>query len=221
MAPGEQDEKPGLKFAHVSDLSDSDEADMDLSSDDNEGHNDEAPPRKRRAVETASAPPPPAPKWSNPDPYTVLPPPDESQSKKVDVVKLIRKARVADNAAQQQKADPVASNEDFISFGSLGEDEGNQNAPEDAPKGPKRHLQGNDPALGNRKRTHDDEIKNFPPPKKTGKPMSKFNMDGSIIDEWRARPYEPGTPWLAGMEPTLHVGTRSVYNPHFKRYAFC
>lgn len=217
MAPDAQDEKPGLKFAPVSNLSDSDEADMDLSSDDNDDDNDEAPPRKKRAVETASAPPPP-PKWSNPDPYTVLPPPDESQSKKVDVVKLIRKARITDNTAQPLKVDPVTSNEDFISFGSLGEDEGNRNAPDDAPKGPRRHLQGNDPALGSRKRTHDDEIKTFP--KKLGKPTSKFNMDGSIIDEWKVRPYEPGTPWLAGMEATLHVGTRSVYNPHFKNKEF-
>lgn len=188
---------------------------MDFSSADD---NEEGRPRKKRALEPASAPAsaPPAPKWSNPDPYTVLPPPDDSQSKKVDVVKLIRKARVSENATQAGKADAVASNEDFISFGPLGGDGGNWSAPEDAPRGPKRHLQGRDPALGNRKRTHDDEIKNFP--KKTGKPVSKFNDDGSIIPEWRVRPYESGTPWLAGMEPTLHVGTRSVFDAQLETW---
>lgn len=207
IAPAAQDEKPGQKFAPISNLSDSEEAEMDLGSDDD---NQEARPRKRRALGTdsAPAPPPPAPKWSNPDPYTVLPPPDESQSKKVDVVKLIRKARVAENTTQPVKTDPVTSNEDFISFGSLGEDESNRQVPKEAPKGPKRHLQGKDPALGNRKRTYDDEIKSFP--RKPMKPMRKFNDDGSIIPEWKVRPYESGTPWFAGMEPTLHVGTRSV-----------
>ena len=72
-------------------------------------------PMKRRALpeqlSEASVP-----KWSNPDPYTVLPPVDESQRKKRDVVKLIRKARVAadkENITQNE----VAANNDFISFG--------------------------------------------------------------------------------------------------------
>jgi non-canonical poly(A) RNA polymerase PAPD5/7 len=200
-----QDGESGQKFVPVTNISDSEEADMDLSSD--EDH-DAARPRKKRAVEAdnAPAPQPPAPKWSNPDPYTVLPPPDESQSKKVDVVKLIRKARVA-NASQPVKADPVATNEDFISFGPIGGGEGG-NAPGDAPKGPRGHLPGKDSAVESRKRTYDDELKGFS--KKTGKPMSRFNTDGSIIDEWRVRPYEPGTPWLSLMEPTMHFGTRSV-----------
>ena len=60
---------------------------------------------------------PDVPKWSNPDPYTALPPPDESQRRKKDVIKLIRKARVAvqlDESARSQ----VAANDDFISFDS-------------------------------------------------------------------------------------------------------
>ncbi|RMJ28234.1 Topoisomerase family protein TRF4 [Aspergillus sp. HF37] len=202
-----QDGESGQKFVPVTNISDSEEADMDLSSD--EGH-DAARPRKKRAVEADNAPasPAPAPKWSNPDPYTVLPPPDESQSKKVDVVKLIRKARVA-NASQPVKADPVATNEDFISFGPIGGGEGS-NAPGDAPKGPRGHLPGKDSAVESRKRTYDDELKGFS--KKTGKPMSRFNTDGSIIDEWRLRPYETGTPWLSLMEPTLHFGTSRLQN---------
>ncbi|KAI9924118.1 hypothetical protein MW887_007358 [Aspergillus wentii] len=206
----EVEEKPGLKFAPVANLSDSEEADMDVSTDDED--NEASHPRKKRALgpndANKPAAPAPTPKWSNPDPYTALPPPppDESQSKKVDVVKLIRKARVAENA-QPAKTDAVATNEDFISLGALGdEDQGNSNAPENAPKGPSRHLQGNDPALGSRKRTYDDEIKSYP--KKPGKPMSRFYADGSIIEEWMVRPYESGSPWLSLMEPALHMGTR-------------
>ena len=56
-----------------------------------------------------------ASKWSNPEYYTALPPPDESQRKKKDVVKLIRKARITtqkENGVQSQ----VVANDDFISF---------------------------------------------------------------------------------------------------------
>lgn len=215
LKPAESvDQQHGLKFAPVSELSDSEEADMDVSDDsDNEG--DESHPRKRRAIDPTSsrdAAPvePPAPKWSNPDPYTVLPPPDESRSAKVDVVKLIRKSRVNASESQSAKTDAVTTNEDFISLGGLGdedEDEDNEtNAPENAPKGPRRDME---PAPGSRKRTHDDELKGFS--RKTGKPMSRYYPDASILDEWRKEPYQTGTPWLTLMPATLHPGTRLVH----------
>ncbi|GFF31857.1 poly(A) RNA polymerase cid14 [Aspergillus udagawae] len=203
------DEKPAMRFAPISSLSDSEEAEMDMSDDDKD---DEAShPRKRRALGTnnAIAPTPApvtAPKWSNPDPYTVLPPPDETLAKRVDVVKLIRKARIAENAKQTAPADAVTTNEDFISFsGLIDEEEARMKVPDNAPSGPKR-LQGRDSALGSRKRTHDDEIKGYS--KKTGRPMVRFYDDASIIDEWRARPNENATPWMSLMEPSLHLGSR-------------
>ncbi|KAL4921607.1 hypothetical protein BDW62DRAFT_113836 [Aspergillus aurantiobrunneus] len=204
VGPETGDAKRGMKFAPIENLSDSEEAEMDVSSDeDGESH-----PRKKRSLENitalstdAAADSKPKPKWSNPDPYTALPPPDESQNKKVDVVKLIRKARL-EASAQPAKTDAVVSNEDFISLAGLVD----ENETSNAPTGPKRHLQGGDPALGNRKRTYDDEIKG--PAKPAGKPGSKFYKDGSIIDEWKLRPSETGTPWLNFMPPTLHLGTR-------------
>ena len=210
------DQKPALKFAPVSELSDSEEADMDVSEE--EDDNDASHPRKKRALDSNStndAPPaaPPAPKWSNPDPYTVLPPPDESQSKKVDVVKLIRKSRVAANAPASKPADAVTTNEDFISLSGMGgeeeeeddeEESGNRNAPDNAPKGPK----GMGSAFGSRKRTYEDEPKGYS--KKTGKPLSKYHSDASILDEWRVRHDQTGTPWLTYMPATLHPGTRLV-----------
>lgn len=65
------------------------------------------------------------PKWSNPEYYTALPPPDESQRKKRDVVKLIRKARVA-IGKNTTSANQVVANDDFISF-DMG---GNQSEPD-------------------------------------------------------------------------------------------
>jgi non-canonical poly(A) RNA polymerase PAPD5/7 len=79
-------------------------------SDDSE---DEHPRAKRARVKSTSPESEQAkPKWSNPDPYTSLPPPGESDAKKKDVVKLIRKAKV--EAAKP--AATAADGEDFISL---------------------------------------------------------------------------------------------------------
>ncbi|KAG9673584.1 hypothetical protein KCU99_g4897, partial [Aureobasidium melanogenum] len=82
----------------------------DSHSDDSE---DEHPRAKRARVKSKTPESEQAkPKWSNPDPYTVLPPPGESETKKKDVVKLIRKAKV--EAAKP--AAPAAESADFISL---------------------------------------------------------------------------------------------------------
>lgn len=56
------------------------------------------------------------PKWSNPDPYTVLPPPNETTGTKRDIVQLIRKAK-NQSAEKAAASNAVAANDDFISFG--------------------------------------------------------------------------------------------------------
>ena len=56
------------------------------------------------------------PKWSNPDPYTVLPPPDETLRKKKDVVQIIRKARLSTDKTMENLKNEVAANNDFISL---------------------------------------------------------------------------------------------------------
>jgi len=71
---------------------------------------------------------PPKPKWSNPDPYTVLPPPGESSNKpKKDVLQLIRQAKVE----SQAEAKSNQTSNDFISLnfddeGQVNEDEGEE-----------------------------------------------------------------------------------------------
>lgn len=125
------------KFMATDDVSDSEEEQMDESNSDvdqsDPDKTDNAtlpttadidssvetslePAAKRRAVGSNAPDGNIAPKWSNPDPYTVLPPVDEAQRKKKDVVKLIRKARM-DAEANTNDQSQVAANDDFISFG--------------------------------------------------------------------------------------------------------
>jgi non-canonical poly(A) RNA polymerase PAPD5/7 len=110
LMPGMDEEENGVKFKSINDVSDSEEAEMDMSDD--EAGADEQPAKKARTVGKA-ADGDSVPRWSNPDPYTALPPPDESQRKKKDVVKLIRKARVEASSATAAKVEPA---DDFISF---------------------------------------------------------------------------------------------------------
>lgn len=139
------------KFMLLEDISDSEEEDMDLSESDREEGEagdgiDEPHPERRALALSSDADASSVPKWSNPDPYTVLPPVDEVQRKKTDPVKAIRKARehAEEKAAAERKAEArlaeenetrekaagndtakgealkqnqVVANDDFISFG--------------------------------------------------------------------------------------------------------
>ena len=192
--PNDNLEQP-KKFLTLDEMTDSDEEEMDVSSAE-----DGEPPRKRQATESATAAPVVKPQWSNPDPYTVLPPTDEQVGKRKDFVKMIRKAK---NAAAQQKAEEnnaVVANEDYISFGDLDFDE----PPANAPRGPKgARNRDSDPALGNRKRTYDDEII---------APATRRDMlsdyDGSIVYSWLPLPGQNPTPWVnRSTSQTLHLAT--------------
>ncbi|KAI9650082.1 hypothetical protein NHQ30_000095 [Ciborinia camelliae] len=111
LMPGmNEDATTDVKYRDVADLSDSDEAEMDMSDDDD---NDQ-PKKKIARTGSKAADGDSVPKWSNPDPYTALPPPGESDRKKKDVVKLIRKARVTSGLEGPAKTD--AAQDDFISF---------------------------------------------------------------------------------------------------------
>ena len=109
-------EGPATKYIHVEDASDTEEAEKNVSDVENEA---EQPAKKHARTERKAADGESVPKWSNPDPYTALPPPDDSQRKKKDVVKLIRKARVTNSS--ESSAKPDATTDDFISFDLGGE----------------------------------------------------------------------------------------------------
>jgi non-canonical poly(A) RNA polymerase PAPD5/7 len=122
LMPGMDDDQGNtIRYMPIEELSDSDEAEMDLS--DEEGADNAQQPKKKHArIAMLAADGNSVPKWSNPDPYTALPPPDESQRKKKDVVKLIRKARVAATSENTTKTGAVS--DDFISFDFGDDDQG-------------------------------------------------------------------------------------------------
>jgi non-canonical poly(A) RNA polymerase PAPD5/7 len=98
-----------------------------------EGDSDDDGPRKRTKVEASDASA--APKWSNPDPYTALPPPETLGAPKKDIVQVIRKAK---NEAAP-KTDKVADNADFISFNFDDEGDAEMDSPPPPPgKSPAR-----------------------------------------------------------------------------------
>lgn len=188
------------KFLAVDEITDSDEADMDVSSAEGDGSQ---PPRKKPSLGSRTDTAANAPKWSNPDPYTVLPPPDESQTKKRDVVKLIRKARIQSTQIRSEEQNAVASNDDFISFDF--DDQELDLVPANAPRGPRNlHARDGDPSLGNRKRTYDDKIVG---PSRRQR-MLPFDLDGSIVLAWRPIFSKNPTPWINPAEsPAFSLGT--------------
>ena len=143
-----------VKYMNPEDLSDSSEEEMDVSDSDREGGEicqvgldgnadgtATEPPTKRLAIGAVEKGEGAEPRWSNPDPYYVLPPVDEALARKrKDPVKQIRKSRkMAEEKASEEKAtrekngeenttvektvdvkatevNQVAANDDFISF---------------------------------------------------------------------------------------------------------
>ena len=208
--------QPVHKYLALDAMTDSEDEPMDESQSEEEGPSlqhsathdgsDEAiePPRKRRIIakdlHAASA----IPKWSNPDPYTVLPPVDEEQRKNKNVVKLIRKARVATERDETTQTE-VAANNDFISFDN--EDEGGSDAigakilgDLDVSPGP-RHL---DP----------------PQRHQNGIPSGVRGPQGSLPDSMR-RSTPPGLQTNAPVQlPPKPVGKQTL-NPSFPVAAQC
>ncbi|KAJ5082104.1 poly(A) RNA polymerase cid14 [Penicillium argentinense] len=209
--------KPAHKFKFNLDgasPSSASSADMDISepsSDDAESDNPEHPRKRRVPASNVSkmpdvAPlpaPPSAPKWSNPDPYTVLPPPDESKQQKVDVVDMIRKARLPKDASGAAKTNAVVQNDDFISLGGADgaddtPDDHKPKAPNNAPTGPKNMVTENraqQSASSMQKRTHDGETKGFS--NRLARPV-EFGpyRKGDILTSWRALSVESAAPWF-------------------------
>ncbi|KAH6687103.1 Poly(A) RNA polymerase cid14 [Verticillium dahliae] len=111
-------EDDGAKYRNIDELSDDEETDMDISDQSGGDANEPSSKRRRRENGDATAGDS-APKWSNPDAETALPPEDVHRKKK-DMVAMIRKARMEDQAANKLAASTEA--EDFISF-DLGDDD--------------------------------------------------------------------------------------------------
>jgi non-canonical poly(A) RNA polymerase PAPD5/7 len=178
------------RFRNLDDLTDTDETDMDLSDDENEAPNDR-PSKRTRINERGDASNMP-PKWSNPDPYTALPPVDQDSRKKTNVVNLIRKARNTPPATQQDKTDSP-HDDDFISF-DFDDDQDTypSTAPPDAPLGPRLGRHDVLPSsLGKRSRK---EFENSP--LVTPKFGQQHHADARVLEWWRADEDCDATPWV-------------------------
>lgn len=125
-------------YRDIDELSDDDEIDMDISDNgDSDTNTADRPAKRARTDQPAAVAQQDAPKWSNPDPYTALPPPETTRKK--DVVQLIRKARVEAEAPK-----PAVSSEaaDFISCDFSDDDGSSQVQGNHAGKTPPRDAAG-------------------------------------------------------------------------------
>ncbi|KNG49687.1 poly rna polymerase cid14 [Stemphylium lycopersici] len=180
------------RFQNPEDLSDDDEADMDVESDDSEqGGSGNKPKAARTQVKRADGDS--VPKWSNPDPYTALPPPDETTGKKTDFVKLIRKAKnqEAEKAAAHNS---VVANDDFISFG----DDDDAQDPAQGSLNEFNHID----SIVNRQEAAVAEHRAPRGPKANNKRKATV---GGVVDEWRPVRGGNPTPWLTSAEPYAHL----------------
>lgn len=203
------------RFLDLNDLSDDDEADMDVESGESDGEiaqvdGPDGNHKVARTQATSRADGDSIPKWSNPDPYTVLPPPEETTGKKTDFVKLIRKAK---NQAAEKAAghNAVAANDDFISFGDedkVTESSELQILEDEIPTGP-RHLRPlpkrpaeeirndelyiDDFVNGSGVSHYVDDLPQYPVQNHKRK---RGDSGPAIVPEWEAHRNSDPTPWL-------------------------
>jgi len=186
------------RFHNPDDMSDDEEADMDVESD-QDGEAGEAREAKTARTQSKRADGDSVPKWSNPDPYTVLPPPDETTGKKRDVVKLIRKTRNAD-AEKVVGHNSVAANDDFISFGGDDDDEEEEEDEEPAQGSLNEiaHIQ----SIVNRQQESVAEHRAPRAPRVNNKRKA---TSGGIVDEWLHTGNTSATPWLSSNDAYAHL----------------
>lgn len=177
------------RFRDVENLTDSEEEEM--SEDEVVEDNTRV---KRRKLVADDQDQEPVAKWSNPDPYTALPPAPDSNHKRVDVVKLIRKARMDEGGNQATDANQA----DFISFDSLGDDDLFA-PPTNAPTGPRANPQPYESreepvprrVLGKRKHDEFEDDTLLGPVNRT-----RFHKNGKVLAVWQAAQGSSSTPWL-------------------------
>ncbi|XP_044718991.1 cid1 family poly A polymerase domain-containing protein [Hirsutella rhossiliensis] len=213
--PGQRifDTMASAKFRNVDEMSDDEEIAMEMSSQSSQSGIENPAPKRARTQAKVDDAADTVPKWSNPDPYTALPCPDEGTRKKKDMVKLIRKARVED---VQPNTDAPPEAENFISFDSSDEEDNRPPPPISLPPRPPPLPRTDHPdagkntssavtdtkstrdasgPLGSRKRTFDDEIK--PPDYGQLKKGSLRPSKGALVPEWQPKDGEEACPWRA------------------------
>jgi non-canonical poly(A) RNA polymerase PAPD5/7 len=196
-------EEGSNRFRDPDDMTDDEEADMEVQndgSDHGDGESDvrEGNAKAARTQVVKRAGGDSVPKWSNPDPYTALPPPDETTGKKTDFVKLIRKAKNQE-AEKVAAHNSVAANDDFISFGD--EDDAGEVA-----HGSMNDLTHINDIVNNQQQAVADH--------RAGRPAKPYKADGKrkatvggVVQEWLPLPNVDPTPWLPGnsADPYAHL----------------
>jgi non-canonical poly(A) RNA polymerase PAPD5/7 len=191
------------KFRNPDELTDSDEEEMAQSDDEEVAHHLNKRMRlNEEDSKLANAPP----KWSNPDPYTSLPPID-SLAKRTDVVKLIRKARIESGSGLANSRRPA----DFISFEADEENSRDEasdptvtessRSPTPPPPPPLRSPRGvpghtlldDSPTKITGKRKRELDVEDEP---RHSRSQEAAYADDRVEAKWRANPGSSATPWL-------------------------
>ncbi|KAK0709219.1 hypothetical protein B0T26DRAFT_399226 [Lasiosphaeria miniovina] len=179
----------GVTYRPIIDLTDSDEAEMDISGDEADGPAEPSNKRARLSISQAASGDS-VPKWSNSDPYSALPAEAGVQTKKKDVVQMIRKARVP---AKDIKPSLPTSAEDFISF-DLDESDDEVQEIRDVEFRKKSEARNDDDlnSRNSRKRTY-GEYNQLP--HASLEKSARAPAGGLILSKWREKEGENPYPW--------------------------
>ena len=194
--------RPNFKFRNLDDLTDSEEEEMAQSDDEEKPCHANKRMRLDRADSSIA---PAASKWSNPDPYTSLPPVGDVTAKRTDVVKLIRKARVETNRSLPKSKRP----NDFISFDAEEHDSSEESAlssnPSPSPPTPLPPVapRANTASMVTGKRKRGPEIGDEGQHPRAGE---QLYVDERVPDKWTTTLEVDSTPWLQSHPCTDSAG---------------
>ena len=215
------------KYLPIGDISESDEdqerslspSAEDKNIDGTGDKNGEPPAKRRELISNGVTDGESVPKWSNPDPYSVLPPVEDAHRKRKDPVAFIRKGiKSADEKATMQNQ--VMANDDFISFEDYVDEVSvsSDSRPESRASPIRTVLDisdnpgqfpdpsaDDDPSLGSRKRTYDDHIK--PGRRVVNKELTQ--QSGSLLEAWIPSRAGEAIPWFC-------KETSSILSPGFR-----
>jgi len=185
------------KYAEV--ISDSSDEESDVSEDEDT----EASHKRAKTSQDVEAS---VPKWSNPDPYSVLPPTDMGIGPKKDIVQVIRKSKL-DAAAQNTSTNAVKENVDFISFDDFVDDNESSDETDEDDGGIMIHDSMGPPptAPPGLVMPSDEELMrsyvgaHVGSKRKRG--LEPSSVAAGIVEEWQPIPGVDPTPWYRNDQP--------------------
>lgn len=196
------------KYAeYISDSSDDEsDSESDSSSRSDSGQADGS---SRKRVKTSQDADVAVPKWSNPDPYSVLPPTDMGIGPKKDIVQVIRKSKL-EASAPDASTNAVKENVDFISF-DFGDDGENDSDESDGgialddgfgpPPAPPTGL-----VMPSDNELMDTYARDFKGSKRK-RDFASSDLPRDVVYEWQPIPGANPTPWRSDdAEFTSHIG---------------